>query len=113
MTTSFLCLLILCIYSCACNNVIVSKNLGGEAHATLGADLLVTIQIFNLEKFPIYDVSLADTWPEDFQPVHGLQKATWEEIPAGATVTHSYIIKPLKSGVTDFQRADVSYRYVS
>jgi translocon-associated protein subunit beta len=91
--------------------VIVSKNLGGEGHVTQGSELLVTIQLFNTLNTPIFDVSLADNWAEDFESVTGLTKATWESIPALSTVSHSYIVRPLKSGYTEFSRADVSYRY--
>jgi hypothetical protein len=71
------------------------------------------LQIFNQHHSTVYDVTLADTWSEDFEIVNGLTKATWESIPGAGSVSHSYLVRPLKAGLTEFSRADVSYRYVS
>lgn len=92
--------------------LIVTKNLGGEGHVNQGSELLVTLQIFNQHHSTVYDVTLADSWSEDFEIINGLTKATWESIPASGSVSHSYLVRPLKAGLTDFSRADVSYRCV-
>jgi hypothetical protein len=108
---SSLVILLLAVSFCS-STLIVTKNLGGEGHVNQGSELLVTLQIFNQHHATVYDVTLADSWSEDFEIVQGLTKATWESIPAAGSVSHSYLVRPLKPGVTEFNRADVSYRYV-
>eukprot|EP01102_Stenamoeba_stenopodia_P002732 TRINITY_DN12597_c0_g1_i1.p1 TRINITY_DN12597_c0_g1~~TRINITY_DN12597_c0_g1_i1.p1 ORF type:complete len:186 (-),score=35.34 TRINITY_DN12597_c0_g1_i1:38-595(-) len=75
-------------------------------------DTVVTLQIFNVGDSPAYDVKLRDNaWPEEhFTRVIGVTTANWDRIPAGANVSHSFIVKPNFVGDYEIHSAVVEYK---
>jgi len=81
---------------------------------TVGQEMIVTIEIFNVGSSPAYDVRLDDKWHVDyFAPVSGAAQTSWEVIPAGANVSHVIILVPKSSGYMETRRATVDYRETS
>eukprot|EP01092_Planopodium_desertum_P011244 TRINITY_DN51396_c0_g1_i2.p2 TRINITY_DN51396_c0_g1~~TRINITY_DN51396_c0_g1_i2.p2 ORF type:complete len:185 (-),score=40.39 TRINITY_DN51396_c0_g1_i2:27-581(-) len=75
--------------------LLVSKTiLDSEIIST--KELTVNIKIFNVGDSSAYNIKLEDSesWPEgQFSFVYGLPVASWERLPAGENVTHTFVLK--------------------
>eukprot|EP01087_Luapelamoeba_hula_P014586 TRINITY_DN42_c0_g1_i1.p1 TRINITY_DN42_c0_g1~~TRINITY_DN42_c0_g1_i1.p1 ORF type:complete len:214 (+),score=20.16 TRINITY_DN42_c0_g1_i1:17-658(+) len=75
-------------------SLIVRKDLQ-NVEVTTGRDLVVTIELFNTGKVPVYDVNLNDErWDDKFENKVGLTSASWERINPDTNVSHTYVLKP-------------------
>jgi len=71
--------------------------------------MIISLQLFNLGDSDATDVIVNDVWPE-FQITQGLDSVSWEQVPAGANYSHTFVIIPQKSGEYKVRRGSVFYR---
>jgi len=91
--------------------LVVAKNVLNQ-FVVEGKDLTIHYTLYNVGSSPATAVTLAEeSFPEDsFQTVHGLTSIKWKSIAPGTNVSHSIILRPLKSGVFNFTSAKVTYK---
>jgi len=93
-------------------SILLRKNIGfpeGTIVPTVGKEMIVSLQIFNIGTNSGYDVTVNDVW-YDFELSSGLESVKWEEVPAGANYTHTFVIIPIKSGDFKARRATLLYK---
>eukprot|EP01125_Pyxidicula_operculata_P004589 TRINITY_DN172_c0_g1_i1.p1 TRINITY_DN172_c0_g1~~TRINITY_DN172_c0_g1_i1.p1 ORF type:complete len:184 (-),score=46.83 TRINITY_DN172_c0_g1_i1:126-677(-) len=77
---------------------------------TVGKDLVVTLEVFNVGDSSAYEVVVEDDWAADrYELVSGLFSAKWDEIPAGGNVTHVFVVQPTRAGEFRTVRAVARY----
>eukprot|EP01127_Copromyxa_protea_P009173 TRINITY_DN2144_c0_g1_i2.p1 TRINITY_DN2144_c0_g1~~TRINITY_DN2144_c0_g1_i2.p1 ORF type:complete len:182 (-),score=38.49 TRINITY_DN2144_c0_g1_i2:40-585(-) len=94
-------------------SVLVRKSIGLSSEnptPAVDTDVLLSVQVFNRGETPVYDVQLTDYVPKDFEVVSGSVKTFWQEIPAGANFTHTYVLRTNKLGQARFSWATLTYR---
>jgi len=80
-------------------------------YAVVDEDLVVTIKIFNVGENTAFDVTVTDQYSEDdFTKSRGIYTASFEKISPGGNVSHSFVLKPKKSGYHESNPAKVEYR---
>lgn len=79
----------------------------------VGGNLTVTIDIFNAGTSPAYAVEVTDVSDPSLELIGGSLRARFDRVDAGATVKHTYNVKPLASGKLKFTAADIKYKPVS
>ncbi|XP_072037820.1 translocon-associated protein subunit beta-like isoform X1 [Amphiura filiformis] len=76
-----------------------------------GRDLTVLYSIYNVGSSAALNVALTDETflDSDFEVVTGNLAVMWDRIAPGSNVSHSVILRPLKSGFFNFTSASVLY----
>jgi len=93
-------------------SILLRKSIGfpeGILVPTVGKEMIVSLQIFNIGTSSGYEVTVNDFWP-DFDLSSGLESVKWEEVPAGTNYTHTFVIIPNKSGDFKARRATLLYK---
>jgi len=93
-------------------SILIRKNVGypeGIVVPTVGKEMIVSLQIFNLGSSSGYDVFVNDQWP-DCTVSSGLDSVRWDEVPAKANFSHSFVVIPNKSGEYKPKRANIHYK---
>eukprot|EP00887_Chlorella_sp_A99_P002799 scaffold6.g2799.t1 len=75
-----------------------------------GKDTTVTIELYNAGNIPASDVQVTEAgWPADAFSTAGELTATFDSIPVGTSVRHSYVVTPKVAGVYTHGQVVVSY----
>jgi hypothetical protein len=94
------------------HHLLVKKDITTRPVAA-GRLMTIEIKLFNLDEDAVYDIKVNDNaWsPEEFELQEGnTTSATFEKLAGGANVTHSYTLKPLKTGYIETTSAVVTYK---
>jgi len=94
--------------------LIVQKSITTPENVfAVGINFTVTLDIINIGDRSATDVQVTDPWPlQSFQVVEGTNEASWEEIPAGEKVSHSFTFQPNQDGVLSGFNAILKYTAV-
>ncbi|KNC48269.1 uncharacterized protein AMSG_04499 [Thecamonas trahens ATCC 50062] len=75
-------------------------------------DMTIQFTVFNVGSSTAYDIKLDDVEHNDelFELKVGLPSVSWPVLPAGANLTHTYVVVPKFEGVIPIGGARLSYR---
>jgi len=100
-------------------NLIIHKRVESDYEGVFasGTNFTVTVDVYNIGDGSAFDVSITDSWPEStssgtdaFLLSDGSYSGSWDEIAAGAKVSHNFTIVPKFEGRFDGSRATGQYQ---
>ena len=103
-------LVVLFQFSCGTRLLVHKTFLNNEY--IVGRDTVVNIEIFNVGNEAAYDVTFHDRNYDNeyFESVIGFPSASWQKLAPGSSISHSFVVRPVKDGVIAGGAVDVTYK---
>jgi hypothetical protein len=93
-------------------HLIVQKLMNSEFPGlyAVGEPMNISLSIYNVGDGPAFSIHVQDDWPSAFEVTEGSTSGNYEELAAGAHLSHNFTLVPQSEGTLQSFSARISYQ---